>query len=259
MSNDEFLSLLIYYIVKFRPKRLFLNAEFVKLFRYKKKLVQKELYALTNMEAALMFIEGLTLSDFSDELRDELSAHDRKVLDTKVSSVVTLPSTSASWNSKASLPPATATHDSPTHANNNNRPPHAPMAGPDGTNTRSNSNEGFRNTFDGSLRNIIGKIRLYTPPTVNNLKPLPLPRSTSQLSMDYDGGSPIRQLASPTTTSSNDDDDDVTRMAGPVLTPSRSSNSSIPGSWKKFKDAKFEELKIEELREMFDLYQKLIE
>lgn len=259
MSNDEFLSLLIYYIVKFRPKRLFLNAEFVKLFRYKKKLVQKELYALTNMEAALMFIEGLTLSDFSDELRDELSAHDRKVLDTKVSSVVTLPSTSTSWNSKASLPPATATHDSPTHANNNNRPPHAPMAGPDGTNTRSNSNEGFRNTFDGSLRNIIGKIRLYTPPTVNNLKPLPLPRSTSQLSMDYDGGSPIRQLASPTTTSSNDDDDDVTRMAGPVLTPSRSSNSSIPGSWKKFKDAKFDELKIEELREMFDLYQKLIE
>lgn len=246
MSNDEFLSLLIYYIIKFRPRKLFLNAEFVKLFRYKKKLVQKELYALTNMEAALMFIEGLTLSDFSHELLDELSGHDRKVLDTKVSSVITLPSaTSNGSHGKGAFPQAI--HDSPS------RPPH----GVDGTNTRSNSNDGFRNTFDGSLRNIIGKIRLYTPPTVNNLKPLPLPRSTSQLSMDYDGGSPIRQLASPTTTSSNEDDD--TRMAGPVLTPSRSSNSSIPESWKKFKDTKFDELKVEELREMFELYQKLIE
>lgn len=242
MSNDEFLSMLIYYIIKFRPKKLFLNAEFIKLFRYKKKLIQKELYALTNLEAALLFIEGLTLTDFSIELQDELSSQDRKILESKVSDIITLPNV----NSKNNNPP-TAIIDSPTNANRS--------INTEGTSSRTNSNEGFRNTFDGSLRNIIGKIRLYTPPSVNNLKPLPLPRSSSQLSMDYDGGSPLRSLASPSRGSSGEEDE--THLG--TLTPSRSTNSTIPDSWKVYKDSKFDDLSIAQLKEIFEIYQKMIE
>ena len=242
MSNDEFLSMLIYYIIKFRPRKLFLNAEFIKLFRYKKKLIQKELYALTNLEAALLFIEGLTLSDFSAELQDELSSQDRKCLECKVSDIITLPKI----NSKNNSPP-TAIIDSPTHTNRS--------VNIEGTCSRTNSNEGFRNTFDGSLRNIIGKIRLYTPPSVNNLKPLPLPRSSSQLSMDYDGGSPLRSLASPSRGSSGEEDE--THLG--TLTPSRSTNSTIPDSWKVYKDSKFDDLSISQLKEVFEIYQKMVD
>ncbi|SMN21216.1 similar to Saccharomyces cerevisiae YPL070W MUK1 Cytoplasmic protein of unknown function containing a Vps9 domain [Maudiozyma saulgeensis] len=241
MSNDEFLSMLIYYIIKFRPRKLFLNAEFIKLFRYKKKLIQKELYALTNLEAALLFIEGLTLADFSDELQDELTTHEKKILESKVSDVITLPGS----NGKNNLP--TAVIDSPTPINRQN--------GNDSIGSRTNSNEGFRNTFDGSLRNIISKIRLYTPPTVNNLKPLPLPRSTSQLSMDYDGGSPLRSLASPNNGSSGEEDN---THAG-TLTPGRSVQRSIPEDWKKYRSLKFEDLTITQLKEVFEVYQKMIE
>ncbi|CAB4255811.1 similar to Saccharomyces cerevisiae YPL070W MUK1 Cytoplasmic protein of unknown function containing a Vps9 domain [Maudiozyma barnettii] len=241
MSNDEFLSMLIYYIIKFRPKKLFLNAEFIKLFRYKKKLIQEELYALTNLEAALLFIEGLTLVDFSDELQGELTTHEKKILECKVSDVITLPGS----NGKNNLP--TAIIDSPTPANRQN--------GNESTTSRTNSNEGFRNTFDGSLRNIISKIRLYTPPTVNNLKPLPLPRSSSQLSMDYDGGSPLRSLASPNNGSSGEEDNPHLG----TLTPSRSSHGSLPNDWKKYKDSNFDDLTIQQLKEIFEVYQKMIE
>lgn len=247
MSNDEFLSMLIYYIIKFRPRKLFLNAEYTKLFRYKKKLVQKELYTLTNLEAALMFIEGLTLVDFSDELQKELTEHERKTLECKVSDIITLPPRNGKTiNNPAMLDISSASVRQHLGQNSNLT---------DSNSNRSNSNDGFRNTFDSSLRNIIGKIRSYTPPTVSNLKPMPLPRSSSQLSMEYDRASPIRSINSGNNTSTNENQECNTGS----LTSYPSSNEVIQDSWKKFKNHKFEDLKIQDLKEVFEIYQKLVE
>lgn len=202
MSNDEFLSLIIFYAIKVCPRNLFLNAEFIRLFRYKKKLVQKELFALTNLEAALVFIEGLTLSDFPADLLEQLSVSERKVLESAISSKVSLPNKSVSHNASQ---------------NNGSTEIQHPEV------LRSNSYDGFRSAFDSSLRNIFGKIRSYTPP--GTLQPASLPRSTSQNSFESDR---------------------------------RANHATVPNSLRRFKDRSFEDLKVSELKEIFDIYQKLV-
>lgn len=203
MSNDEFLSLLIYYIIKISPRHIHLNTEFVRMFRYKKKLIQKELYALTNLEAALVFLEGLTLSDFSCELQDQLSIDERDLLESSISSKISLPTMTTDDNLMI--------------------PSEVPNSGV----IRSNSYDGFKNAFDSSLKNIFDKIRSYTPPAPYQL---PLPRSTSQFSLESE-------------------------KKVPTIT---SNTTVIPDSWKIYKGKDFDELKIGEMREVFEIYQKLL-
>lgn len=212
MSNDEFLSLIIYYTIKVCPKSIFLNAEFIRLFRYKKKLVQKELFALTNLEAALVFVEGLTLSDFSSELQDQLSPGERSLLESAISTRVILPSHMKSNG-----------HGNGNSSNNSSM---TEVQHPEVM--RSNSYDGFRSAFDTSLRNIFGKIRSYTPPAT--LQPVPLPRSTSQLTLDHE-----RKAFN--------------------MTPT---NIGVSESIMRFKDRNFEDLKLSEMREVFEIYQKLV-
>lgn len=217
MSNDEFLSLLIYYVIKVCPQKIFLNTEFIRLFRYKKKLIQKELYALTNLEAALVFLEGLTMNDFSSELQDQLSLHEQTLLASSISNKINLPNGTVTDNS-TSQPEA----------------PHPEVI-------RSNSYDGIKNVFDSSLKNIFDKIRSYTPPA-----PQQISRSTSQLFSDGD--------KKPSTKTH-------TGATGSTITSGCTNTVSetvVPDSWKVYQPKKFDDLTISELREIFEIYQKLI-
>lgn len=210
MSNDEFLSLIIYYTVKVCPRNIFLNTEFIRLFRYKKKLVQKELFALTNLEAALVFVEGLTVNDFPPDLQGKLSANELKLLESPISSKISLPDQSKQ------------THNGNNNNIGNGLPEiHHPEV--------NRSYESLRSTFDTSLRNIFGKIRSYTPPAT--LQPIPLPRSSSQFSLDNE------------------------RKACSNVQNSNNASYSV----KKFKDREFDDLKISELKEIFEIYQKMVD
>ncbi|QLQ79463.1 hypothetical protein HG537_0C01100 [Torulaspora globosa] len=204
MSNDEFLSLIIFYAIKICPRNIFLNAQFIRLFRYKKKLVQKELFALTNLEAALVFIEGLTLSDFPTELLEQLSSNEKKLLESAISSKISLPNKLTSNNISQIVDGCSSDMQHPEVL-------------------RSTSYDGFRSAFDSSLRNIFGKIRSYTPPA--SLQPTALPRSASQNSLDNDR---------------------------------RHYHATVPNSMRRFKDRSFEDLKLSEMKEIFEIYQKLV-
>lgn len=218
-SNDEFLSMLIYYIIRVRPKNIFLNFQFISLFRYKRKLVQNELYALTNLEAALTFIEGLTLNDFSDEFQRELGDKERDLFERNISKRVVLP----------------IINESSTNTINNALP-------------RGRSYDGFKSAFDSSLRNIIGKISSYTPPTAGTLELLPLPRSGSQLSIDFD-----KTLTKESTNNS------LQSINKPASSLNLLQADDVPNQLKKYKDKHFEELRIDEMREIFEIYKKLVE
>lgn len=225
MCNDDFLPMLVYYIIKVCPKNIFLNAQFIKLFRNKKKLVQQEMYALTNFEAALVFVEGLTCTDFISSSQEKLTDPEKDTLQMPISSKISLPSplkNSGSVNVDVTL------HEAHPEA------------------IRSNSYDGFKYAFDTSLKNIFGKIRSYTPP----VQPINLPRSSSTLSLEVDkkaSSSPTRNGVAPQ----------------PITTSSSASTTTTTAAqlhegWKKYKDHKFEDLKVSELKEIFDIYQKIM-
>lgn len=146
MSNDDFLSLLIFYIIKCPVAHIFLNMEFVRLFRIKKKLVNNELFAITNLEAALLFVDGLTLSDFPTELQNKITEREREIFTSPLSSKVALPDLGRHGlemeNDVPELPKRMEV-------------------------TRAASYEGFRSVFDSSLKNIIERIKTYPSPSEN--------------------------------------------------------------------------------------------
>ncbi|EJS41365.1 muk1p [Saccharomyces arboricola H-6] len=274
MSNDDYLSLLIYYIITIVPRDIFLNAEFIRLFRYKKKLVETESFALTNLEAALVFVEGLTKDDFSNELKDKLTENEGKVLESSISSKVSLPS-KAGMTNKINSNGNSTMGDIMTPS----------IQRPDVT--RSNSYDGFKTVFDSSLKNIIGKIRSYTPPHPNTVgitnlhnnnnnsnnsnnsnNNLNIPRSSSQLSielinrdtleMSRDGS---RSMSSSSRSSASLEN--ANREFTGDLTVTASANGvgkrEIQKSWKKYKGYKFDDLTICELRDLFEIYQKIMQ
>lgn len=263
MSNDDYLSLLIYYIITIVPRDIFLNAEFIRLFRYKKKLVETESFALTNLEAALVFVEGLTKNDFSNELQDKLTVNESKILENSISSRVSLPSKTAIM-----------------HKNNGNNGSNLgdivtpTIQRPDVT--RSNSYDGFRTVFDSSLKNIIGKIRSYTPPHPNNTSNnnlhssnnLNIPRSSSQLSMELSNRDTTEMSRDGSrSTSSSSRSSASLEHGNREFTGDLTVTASINGgdkkefqkSWKKYKGYKFEDLTICELRDLFEIYQKMMQ
>ena len=266
MSNDDYLSLLIYYIITIVPRDIFLNAEFIRLFRYKKKLVETESFALTNLEAALVFVEGLTKSDFSNELQDKLTENEGKFLESSISSRVSLPSK------------ATITHKSNGNSNSNIGDIMTPtIQRPDVT--RSSSYDGFRTVFDSSLKNIIGKIRSYTPPHPNTVNGnnlhnnnsnnnLNIPRSSSQLSIELGNRDTMEMSRDGSrSTSSSSRSSASLEHGNREFTGDLTVTASINGadrkefqkSWKKYKGYKFEDLTICELRDLFEIYQKMMQ
>ncbi|EDO16893.1 hypothetical protein Kpol_1024p47 [Vanderwaltozyma polyspora DSM 70294] len=217
MSNDEFLSLLIYYLIRITPQNIFLTIQFIRLFRYKKKLVQNELYVLTNIEAALVFIEDLTLSDFPEDIQGKLTDNEIKILEHSISSKVDIPQLSSIYNNQ----------NDTIHEHNLE----LPLAN-EGNNI--SSYDGIRSVFDASLRNIIGKFRPSSPPTANVSREYNLPPAVSKKVDDESGNSTI-----------------ILKTPPPPI--------PFDNSWNKYKDYKFEDLKISEMREIFEIYQKIVE
>lgn len=91
ISNEDFLSILIYHVTKLNPKNIYLNEEFIRLFRYKKKLIESEMFALTNLNAALTFLEELTINDLPDGIKDCLTERDYHLFKNKISETIILP------------------------------------------------------------------------------------------------------------------------------------------------------------------------
>lgn len=91
MSNDDFLSILIYNFIKLNPKNIFLNEESFKLFRYKKKLIEGGMFVLTNLNGALTFLEELTINDLPDGIKDCLTESDYHLFKNKISETIILP------------------------------------------------------------------------------------------------------------------------------------------------------------------------
>ncbi|CCC69203.1 hypothetical protein NCAS_0C02130 [Naumovozyma castellii] len=244
MSNDEFLSLLIFYIIKFSLKRTFLNAEFVKLFRYKKKLVENELFVLTNVEAALMFVEGLTFNDFSDKLINKLKPEERKLLECPISEKITLPKIPSDCDKTINDGTYMATT----------------LGSPRSEVLRSNSYDRFRTIIDSSLKNVIGKIKYYTPPVPivvdevdedgeTTLEPDPLLNNENM-----EGLKEVKSITvSHSTTSLH------SKISSSSELPTIPDVPDIPDDWKAYKDMNFDDLKMSDLKKIFDIYQRLID
>lgn len=156
MSNDEYLSLLIYYLIIVGPKHIFLNVEFIKLFRYKKKLIESELYAVTNLVAGLVYIEGLTYKDFPDDvilIKDELNERQMKVLKDSISSKIQL------------------------SGNNHN----GIINSPDNSQQVDVSGQSIL-----SIRGFLGRIRSQTPPSSNSIMNNLSDNNSSRVSINND-------------------------------------------------------------------------
>lgn len=148
MSNDDFLSLLIYYVIKCPLVHIFLNMEFVRLFRIKKKLVNNELFSITNLEAALLFVDGLTMNDFPTEIQEKITERESEIFKIPLSRKVTLPDLG-----RHGLEMADDIPELPKRMEV----------------TRAGSYEGFRSVFDSSLKNIIERIKTYPTPSENDI------------------------------------------------------------------------------------------
>ncbi|AET37419.1 guanine nucleotide exchange factor MUK1 Ecym_1169 [Eremothecium cymbalariae DBVPG len=227
-SNDDYLSLLLYDIILNPVKMLYLNIQFIKLFRFNKKLVANEQYALTNMTAAMYFLENLTINDLPDTVKKHASPDFIFVLSERIK----LPDIDS--EDKPELP-------------------------------RTNSYKFMMgSTLDNSLRNIFGKIKSYTPPTPNHTVALnsgshnqQYPEHTaSQLSNQ----SQIQQIQNhrPQTQLHNDVPSRNNSQSSLKVEEIVKSRIIIPESWKRFKGREFKDLKVSELRMVFDTYQKLL-
>ena len=142
--------------------------------------------------------------------------------------------------------------------------------------TRSNSYDGFRTVFDSSLKNIIGKIRSYTPPHPNNTSNnnlhssnnLNIPRSSSQLSMELSNrdttemsrdGSRSTSSSSRSSASLEHGNREFTGDLTVTASINGADKKEFQKSWKKYKGYKFEDLTICELRDLFEIYQKMMQ
>lgn len=240
-SNDEFLPMLIYYIIKIKPNNLFLNINFIKLFRYKKKLIENELFVLTNFEAALVFIESLTISDLPEQLREQHFATDNeKLFICKITDMIEVPIIT---NNKDIQMIESINYNSNTN--------HLTNHDVENFNNTANSYDGIRSVFDSSIKTIFTKIKSTSVSNQNSDSEIVkeednLVRSGSHSSINFD-----KTL---TTMPSNEN----------IPIPSnenrnRNHDDTIPEQWKKYKHKQFDELKINELREIFDIYQKMLD
>ncbi|CAH00091.1 guanine nucleotide exchange factor MUK1 [Kluyveromyces lactis] len=186
-NADEILPSMIYLLITNPRKELFLNLQFIKLFRFHRRLKEKELYVTTNFEAAISFIDSLTTKDIITYCQhtDELKLPHLESISEQVK-----------------LPLATEESFIPDFK-------------------RSNSLSDLisvGNVIDSGFRNLMGRIKTYTPP------PPPPPPHVAQIQV------PLPSI-------------EVTE--GPAT------------DWRRYKDYKFEDLKVSDMQSIFDIYRDL--
>ncbi|CCE65517.1 hypothetical protein TPHA_0L01640 [Tetrapisispora phaffii CBS 4417] len=224
-SNDEYLSLLIYYVIRANPKNIFLNTQFIKLFRYKKKLVENELFVLTNIEATLTFIDSIKTTDFSKETQEILKRETQEILDISIGKVVKLPSLHHSLSSS-----------------NLDQIVELPLS--DNIN-RSASYDGIKTVLDASVKNILGRIKPYAYGK-------PISRSPSLTSLDNTATVKFSGKENEQFPTGIDE-----TLIGDNSTPEvekLSLKTPTINNWKKYRDLNFEDLKVNELKEIFEVY-----
>lgn len=221
-SNDEYLSLLILYIIKLNPRRVFLTLEFIKLFSYKKKLVDRELFVLTNFEAAIMFLESLTSKDLPDNALLDSNEEEAELFEKALSDRIKIP----------------------THFNATENESEHIMHYPD--EIRAGSYDGLKSVLDQSLKNIFNRVKTYTPPSSMAET---LATSNSQVSItSIARAEPFPSKATDHATSEASSQNEEIREPQNLL------NLNI----RKYQDRTFDDMNIRELKEMFEIYQTLI-
>ncbi|CDO95142.1 unnamed protein product [Kluyveromyces dobzhanskii CBS 2104] len=181
-NADEILPSMIYLLIKNPRKELFLNLQFIKLFRYHRKLKEKELYVTTNYEAAISFIDSITSKD--------ILPYCNNVEELDISHLENI-------SNQVKLPSATEEPFMPDFK-------------------RSNSLSDLilvGNVIDSGFRNLMGRIKTYTPPPVPSTSHISLPQVDNTESSELD--------------------------------------------WRRYKDHKFEDLKIGDMHAIFDIYVSL--
>ncbi|KAG0685109.1 hypothetical protein C6P41_001011 [Kluyveromyces marxianus] len=189
-NTDEILPSMIYLLIDHPRRELFLNLQFIKLFRYHRRLKEKELYVTTNFEAAISFIDSVTTKDLLPFCKhvEEIEIPQLEVISDQIK-----------------LPLASEEPFMPDFK-------------------RSNSLSDLisvGNVIDSGLRNLMGRLKTYTPP------PVP-PGSNTPVPLGQHGSSPLAEV-----------------------------NDTLTGDWRRYKDSKFEDLKISDMRNIFDIYQNL--
>ncbi|KAH3902193.1 uncharacterized protein SCODWIG_03049 [Saccharomycodes ludwigii] len=260
-GNDELLSSLIYVIIKYPKKHIFLCFEFMKLFRNKSSLVGKELFTLTNLEAALYFISDLT------ELPNGIPSTD--LFTFRISDAIKIPVFGEDSNDGEKLRDAnsdihisfselslqniisgiTTTATATTSFNNNNNGNNSTSTTTTGggtvaaaavtnnstnNNTLNNNSAGIRNRSLSnltSLKSVLGRLYSSPPPSTSNtpISKVDIPKSTSNHSLKLD------------------------------FTNTNTIDSQIAEDYKKFQGRDFDSLSISELREVFEIYQMLVQ
>ncbi|AEY96745.1 FAEL239Wp [Eremothecium gossypii FDAG1] len=226
-SNDDYLSMLLYVIILTPVHTLYLNVQFIKLFRYSRKLMGSEQYAVTNMTAALYFLENLTINDLPGTAKGHAKPSDIFVLSHRVK----LPDISR--QAKPELP-------------------------------RTNSYKSLMGTtLDNSLRNIFGKIKSYTPPApAQTVFSSPTNQSNmhnNQLNCCCHAGKPCQgqigsaQLSSTAELACCNDSHDSFKGGENSKRPLH-----IPECWRQLQNRDFDDLKVSELKQVFDAFQKLL-
>ncbi|AMD20800.1 HDR058Cp [Eremothecium sinecaudum] len=220
-SNDDYLPMLLYVIIMNPINTLYLNILFIRLFRYHKKLVANEQYVVTNMTAAMCFLENLTYED----LPDSVKKHTSPGLLFKLSDRIKIPE--IKMKGKPDLP-----------------------------RVHSKSTVGF--SLDTSLRYIYGRLKSYTPPASynnsangNNGNPHQKPTSPKRGQHDcHNQGRAQYELPPPARNSSHN---------SPSIEDSCNHRLAIPESWKKYRNRNFDDLTLSEMRLVFSTYQKLLQ
>lgn len=264
ISNDDFLSVLIYYIIKVNPKNIFLNEEFIKLFRYKKKLIESELFVLTNLNAALKFLEGLTLNDLSGQLKDDLIENENSLFKSKISDTVILPSAEniIEVNNKSSIFTINNTDVADPNSTNfgwTNFMGESKVIENGNSVIRSNSYEGIKSVLDDSLKHIISKVKAYSPVyqgnTVERLSPT---KNNSQEFTEFDKQSEslLPLDSSPSRTKLRDV---KAKPQEALCSKCKINDVSLMEEYHKYKNVPFEDMSITQLHEMYYIYQKLME
>lgn len=241
-SNDDFLPMVIFYIIKIKPKNLFLNISFIKLFRYKKKLVENESFVLTNFEAALVFIETLTNSDIPEGLKEHFTEDNEKLFANTITDVIKLP---VSTNKDIQM------IDSYTSNSANNFYNNRTMENNESNPNLAASYDGIKSVFDSSIKTIFTKIKpqpAFSNLESDTLKERTLNRSESQISMNFD-----KTLTKIPSTNN------ISIASLPSTLNVNNNIGNMPCQWKKYKGKSFDGLTIAELKEIFDIYQKLID
>lgn len=259
ISNDDFLSILIYHIIELNPKNIFLTEEFIKLFRYKKRLIESEMFALTNLNAALMFLEGLTLNDLPDKIKDSLTEDDYLLFKNKISDTIILPTNVIDKENTLTINNVGMIESNSKNFIWTNFTRQSKTAETRDHVMNHSSYESIKSVLDGSLKHIISKVKTYSPVyQETTIERSSSSKNNSQLFIETDRHSGSPSLSSSLSQSKLNFE---VKAKGQESISSESNTNEISPieKYSKYKNVPFEGMTISQLREMYDIYQKLVE